>query len=1015
MLGVAGLVLAACDGSSEVASPGDVLDIDVVVNPAPPTPPAPAADGVLNFVDGSCPTGTTQRTITEGGIELTGCFLATAGLDSDTGTTVITGTSNVLSGVVFFEGSVFVGENPLGSGNDIDGSGTVETGASLTLQPGTIMVALTGDAQVDTLIVSPGSDIIANGTETAPIVMTTLGDILDADQVGNDLTAFEAVNDGLVGTEANVTVANDRWGGLVVNGTAPINLCPGQTGGTAACVAEGEGGSGLYGGADSSDNSGIIRFVRVQYAGFSFTEDNQLNGIALQGVGNGTIVEFVQVHNNADDGIEFFGGTVNASFVLITDAQDDSIDWVGGWNGALQYAAIVGGPSGNDNLIEGDNNSGADAQDVAPTSSPIVTNLTALGNAAGPDVGTDDGITLRAGTGGIVANAIIAGIDDDATDFDQESTEGRQPLLRSVFAADFGGSVAETSGSTDIDIFTGQAGNIANAGLELNSLFNGGIASSDTFFDFLDSAFTGPAAFDETDLSGDAISFIEEVDYIGAFDPDTETSVATSWLANWTLGANFPEEECPEGTEENASRAAQIGDVQVCTLSGTLTSDVSLTPGILYEIDGTVFVGTDNGADGLADTDDDAVTLTIAPGVTLFAASDDAAVDTLVVRRGNRIEVNGLATSPVIMTNLRDVLGQTPVEVAADRWGGLAINGQAPINLCPGQTGGTAACQAEGEGGSGLYGGNDPEDDSGVVNYLQIRNAGFSFTEDNQLNGIALQGVGRGTELDFIEVVDNADDGIEFFGGTVNASHVIIVNAGDDSIDWVGGWSGALQYALIVSGDSTDEPGSNDNVIEGDNNSGSGAQDVTPTSVPVVVNVTAINPNGAGNGHDDGITLRAGTDGLVANSVITGVRDDATDFDQEAASGRQPLLNSIFVADFGGSVAETSGGTDIDIFTGGANNTIASGSFTGLGVDTNTGLALTSVSSEVDAVAVTPVTEAALDTFFTASGVFATTADAEAQAATIAEFLDDVDYIGAVEDDSDNWFVGWSFFDETNN
>lgn len=1015
LLGAASFALAACDGDSDVASPGDVLTVNITsgetdTDDTVTTPTG--GDAVVTFVpNGGCPEGTTARTFADvdtNGVDITACAFGSAGAASSSAvgvsadglTTVISGTDTVLSGVVVFEGSLFVGENPIAD-NDLDGDGVSSETGTLTIEPGTIIAAATGDATVETLIVSPGSVLLANGTETQPIVFTTLADLADADQA-TDVSALEAASDGVVDGETSISTEAERWGGLVLNGFAPINDCS-ETPGTAACTKDGEGGSGLFGGNLASDSSGSLRYVRVQFAGFSFTPTNQLNGIALQGVGSGTTIDYVQVHNNADDGIEFFGGTVNASHVVISDAADDSIDWTDGWSGVLQYAVVVGGPSENDNIVEGDNNGdlpdNGEAEGVI--SNPVVLNLTALGNGDGT-TGQDDGIVLRAGTAGELANIILSGVADDATDFSEESTL-RAPTIQGAFVADFGGSAADqpSADDTDVDIFTGQPGNEAEQATVLTSLFNNSIAATN---------FVTPVSM---------ASAIETADYRGAFDPATEQSVQDSWLANWTLTVNFPQDdlvqECPSGT--TVSLRNDSFENLICTLPSRVTSDLRLTAGIDYEINGTVFVGTDQGGDGLADTaDTNAVTLSIDPGVTLFAASDDANVDTLVVTRGNKIDVNGTATQPVIMTNLADFSDPASYVTAAspdDRWGGLAINGQAPINDCP-TTGGAADCEKDGEGGSGLFGGNDPADDSGEVEYLQIRNAGFSFTPTNQLNGIALQGVGNSTLVDYVEVTDNADDGIEFFGGTVNASHIIIVNAQDDSIDWTDGWQGALQYALVVNG--ADE---NDNAFEGDNN-GDDSGDQTPTSTPVITNVTVADilgddsDDGAANtgGNDDGLELRAGTDGWIANTIVTGVRNNAVDFAEESTDDNAPVLSSIFVADFGAFAVDDDNTGAGDIFTG-INNNVSDATFGGLDADDATGLNLLASTEVTSAFTNTVLDEAALTTFYAASPDFDGTTGA-AKAAATANFLDAVTYPGAFADDADNWHAGWTLLDAQN-
>lgn len=169
----------------------------------------------------------------------------------------------------------------------------VESGATLTIEPGTKVYG--EQATRGTLIIAQGGKINANVTAQAPIVFSS---------------------DQPVGKQER-----GQWGGLIINGRAPIN-----TG-----TAFGEGDTGQYGGTDPHDNSGVLRYVRVEYAGIEFSPDNELNGIAFQGVGDSTVVQYVQVHFNQDDGIEFFGGTVNLKYALVTGARDDSFDWTDGW------------------------------------------------------------------------------------------------------------------------------------------------------------------------------------------------------------------------------------------------------------------------------------------------------------------------------------------------------------------------------------------------------------------------------------------------------------------------------------------------------------------------------------------------------------------------------------------------------------------------------------------------------------------------------------------------------------
>ena len=146
----------------------------------------------------------------------------------------------------------------------------VKNGAILTIEPG---VKIYGEQATNgTLIIAQGSKIMAEGTASAPIVMSS--------------DAFEGSR------------ARGQWGGLIINGSAPTNQG----------VTFGEGDTGAFGGNDPTDSSGVLRYVRVEYAGIEFSPDNELNGIAFQGVGSGTVVDHVQVHMNQDDGVEMFGG-----------------------------------------------------------------------------------------------------------------------------------------------------------------------------------------------------------------------------------------------------------------------------------------------------------------------------------------------------------------------------------------------------------------------------------------------------------------------------------------------------------------------------------------------------------------------------------------------------------------------------------------------------------------------------------------------------------------------------------
>ncbi len=258
--------------------------------------------------------------------------------------------------------------------------------ANITIQAGTKII---GQSGADFLVITRGSKIIANGRADAPIIFTA------AKESGRK---------------------RGEWGGLILNGNAPINSCGDSA---QVCEAEGEGSTGLYGGSNPEDNSGVLRFVRVEFAGYEITPSNELNGIAFQGVGSGTTLEYIQSHMGADDGIEFFGGTANMKYVVITGAKDDSLDWTSGWRGKAQFIVINQYDDAANNGIEADNLSSP--MNANPRSNPTLSNMTIIGANTGAAKG-GEGILLRVGTGAAIYNSIITGFKSSCIDLDDKET-----------------------------------------------------------------------------------------------------------------------------------------------------------------------------------------------------------------------------------------------------------------------------------------------------------------------------------------------------------------------------------------------------------------------------------------------------------------------------------------------------------------------------------------------------------------------------------------------------------------
>ena len=223
------------------------------------------------------------------------------------------------------------------------------------------------------------------------------------------------------------------------------------------------------------------------------------------------------------------------------------------------------------------------------------------------------------------------------------------------------------------------------------------------------------------------------------------------------------------------------------------------------------------------------VTLTIEAGTVIKGeAGTGANATALIIARGGKLIAEGTATSPIIFTTAADqiISGQIQSpnmdESLNGLWGGLIVLGNAPISAD------AQAVQIEGIPASdqnGLYGGTDASDNSGILRYISIRHGGANIGEGNEINGLSLGGVGNGTVIENIEIVANQDDGIEWFGGTVNVSNVIVWNAGDDAIDTDQAWSGTLNNFIVVN------PGDECFELDGPEGSATGSHTITNGSV----------------------------------------------------------------------------------------------------------------------------------------------------------------------------------------
>jgi len=736
----------------------------------------------------------------------------------------------------------------------------------LTIEPGTVVFGQSGN---DYLVIHRDAKIMAEGTKNSPIIMTSLQDVQG-----------EATDAG-------------QWGGVVILGNAPSNKCP-TDGSDCALQVEGVGEGAVFGGTDWEDDSGVLKYVVVKYAGYEIAPDNELNGITFGGVGSGTTVDYIQVHSNADDGVEFFGGAVNAKHLVLTGNKDDSVDWDNGFKGMLQHVYIEhANNSGEANrAIEADNDGSNPSKE--PQSNPIISNMTIIGNNFDTADKDSEGIYLREGTAAKIFNTVITGPSEmgECLEFESgvtvDNANSDKIVMQNVIMACEGENFKD---ATDFDLqawFSAESSNSISS-----SILIGESGIPDTNSPLI----TANAG---QDVANTQNAFFDSVNYIGALNGTTD------WRQGWAFGFGGGEvtataaseaEGCPTGT---TSITPADGSTTTCQITGAITSDLTLTANNLYALNGPVFVGEDKA---------NSATLTIDAGTTIYGRSGG---DYLVVSRDSKIEANGTATKPITFTSSEDI---TNGVTSSGQWGGIVILGNAKSNKCP-TDGSDCALQVEGVEEGAVFGGTDDTDSSGTLRYVVVKHAGYEIAPDNELNGITFGGVGSGTKVEYIQVHDNADDGVEFFGGTVNAKYVVLTANKDDSVDWDNGYRGNLQYVLVKHANNNGEA---NRAIEADNDGST--PNKAPQSNPTIANMTII-----GNGFDtpdkasEGVYLREGTKAHLHNFVVTGTSGMGECFEieggstssvtaEQAINGDTVISNSVFACDENFKNAKAADGT----------------------------------------------------------------------------------------------------------
>jgi hypothetical protein len=762
----------------------------------------------------------------------------------------VTVSANITANTTWSSSSVYLLSGPI----------YVTNNATLTIQPGTVIrgnAAVAGSA----LIITKGAKIIADGTLAQPIVFTS-----------SAAPGSRAIGD---------------WGGIVVLGKASNNLPANATAGTPAGIGNIEGlpvsANSEYGGGatpDDNDYSGILRYIRLEFGGYAYQIDKEINGFTFGSVGAATVAEYLQTSFVNDDAFEWFGGTMNAKYLVAYRCLDDDMDCDFGYRGKVQFGLIVRDPNIADqssgSTSEGFecDNDGAGSTNT-PKTAAMFSNFTAIGPLRGNSSATinskfERALRLRRNSEMKILNSIFMdwkrGLHIDGTAAEARAGEDALRFRNNIIAGcQPSNKIVTTSATFNHKKYVADNMNdtlISAAGILVNPY-------NYTAPDYRPAA--GSIALTNADFNDQGFPQFTATAFRGAFAP----APVAMWTDSWT----------------NFDPANTIYPNTTVTVSANITVDTRWTANNTYLLSGPIYVNNN-------------ATLTIEPG-TVIRGNKAVAGSALVITKGAKLIANGTKNAPIVFTSSGGVGNR-----AIGDWGGIVILGKAANNLPANATAGTAAGIGNIEGlpvsADSEYGGGatpNDNDNSGILKYVRIEFGGYAYQIDKEINGLTMGSVGRNTVIDYVQTSYTNDDSFEWFGGTVNAKHLVAYRGLDDDMDCDFGYRGQIQYVLIVRDPAIADQssGSTSEGFECDND-GSGSTN-SPKTAATFSNVTAVGPlRGNVNAtidpkHERALRLRRNSEMKIHNSIFMdfkkGLFIDGATTEAQATNGNLLFKNNI--------------------------------------------------------------------------------------------------------------------------